>query len=223
MTLAITWKWGSHIEGLLYRNLIKCIVGLCIDIISALAASQLLRAEAAGQLAGSGSGFATSSGSDSDWTRGYTNAVQVCRQARRCPCDATWGGAYTKPRGQPRNRLSTNRCKFTGELCSWTRFSLEEILVLAGTTGAGGMAPPTSTRISARLKCSGTHFTRENRHRTVTPSAHNAFFSLFAAHNAFPAAGGFPRAAVAPVTPGIRAGASPANLSPTTQNDQFVA
>ena len=36
---------------------------------------------------------------------------------------------------------------FTGELC------LAEILVLAGTAGAGGMASPTSTRISARLKC----------------------------------------------------------------------
>ena len=33
-----------------------------------------------------------------------------------------------------------------------TRFSLAEILVLAGTAGAGGMAPPASTRISARLK-----------------------------------------------------------------------
>ena len=33
-----------------------------------------------------------------------------------------------------------------------TRFSLAEILVLAGTAGAGGMAPPTSTRISAWLK-----------------------------------------------------------------------
>ena len=29
--------------------------------------------------------------------------------------------------------------KFTGELCSWTRFSLAEILVLAGTADAGGM------------------------------------------------------------------------------------
>ena len=31
-------------------------------------------------------------------------------------------------------------------------FSLAEILVLAGTPGAGRMAPPTSNRISARLK-----------------------------------------------------------------------
>ena len=40
----------------------------------------------------------------------------------------------------------------TGELCPRTRFSLAEILVLAGTTGAGRMAPPASTRISARMK-----------------------------------------------------------------------
>ena len=41
----------------------------------------------------------------------------------------------------------------TGELC-WapTRFSLAKILVLVDTAGAGGMAPPTSTRISAWLK-----------------------------------------------------------------------
>ena len=31
--------------------------------------------------------------------------------------------------------------------------SLAEILVLAGTSGAGGMAPPTSNRISARMEC----------------------------------------------------------------------
>ena len=48
---------------------------------------------------------------------------------------------------------------FTGELCSWARFSLAETLVLAGTAGAGGMAPPTSTR--TRL---GTRFTRECAH-----------------------------------------------------------
>ena len=34
-----------------------------------------------------------------------------------------------------------------------TRFDLADILVLAGTAGAGGMAVITSTRISARLKC----------------------------------------------------------------------
>ena len=32
---------------------------------------------------------------------------------------------------------------------------------LAGTAGAGAMASSTSTRISARLKCAGTQFTRE--------------------------------------------------------------
>ena len=41
---------------------------------------------------------------------------------------------------------------FTGELCSCTRSSLAEILVLDGTAGADKMAPPTSTRIFARLK-----------------------------------------------------------------------
>ena len=33
-----------------------------------------------------------------------------------------------------------------------TRFRLSGILVLAGITGTGGMAPPASTRISARLE-----------------------------------------------------------------------
>ena len=33
-----------------------------------------------------------------------------------------------------------------------THCSLAEILVLAGAAGAGGMAPPANTRISARLK-----------------------------------------------------------------------
>ena len=41
-----------------------------------------------------------------------------------------------------------------------TRFSLAEILVLAGTTGTGGMAPPTSTRIPARLKFVQGHVSR---------------------------------------------------------------
>ena len=41
---------------------------------------------------------------------------------------------------------------FTGELCSWTHFSLADILVLAGTARASRIAPPASTRISARLK-----------------------------------------------------------------------
>ena len=41
---------------------------------------------------------------------------------------------------------------FTGELCFPTHFSLAEILVLPGTAGAGGMATPTNTRTSARLK-----------------------------------------------------------------------
>ena len=40
----------------------------------------------------------------------------------------------------------------TAELCYWTRFSLAEFLVLVGITGGGGMAPPTSTKISARVE-----------------------------------------------------------------------
>ena len=39
-----------------------------------------------------------------------------------------------------------------GELYSWTRFSLPDILVLAATAGAGEMSALTSTRISARLE-----------------------------------------------------------------------
>ena len=39
---------------------------------------------------------------------------------------------------------------------------LADIRVLAANAGAGGMAPPASTRISARFEsCSGTQFTRE--------------------------------------------------------------
>ena len=38
-------------------------------------------------------------------------------------------------------------------ICPSTRFSLAEILVLAGIAGAGRMTPPASTRIPARLKC----------------------------------------------------------------------
>ena len=43
-------------------------------------------------------------------------------------------------------------CEPGGERCPWAAFSHAEILVLAAAAGAGGMAPPTSTRISARLK-----------------------------------------------------------------------
>ena len=46
--------------------------------------------------------------------------------------------------------LKIVRSAFTGETCPCTRFILAEILVLAGI--ASGMAPPASTRISARLK-----------------------------------------------------------------------
>ena len=45
---------------------------------------------------------------------------------------------------------------FTGELCPIT----PEILVLAGTAGASRMAPPASSRISARLKRVQEHSSR---------------------------------------------------------------
>ena len=51
---------------------------------------------------------------------------------------------------------------FTRESCSCTRFSLAEILVLAGTSGAGGKAPLASTRISARLQYVQGHDSRVN-------------------------------------------------------------
>ena len=47
-----------------------------------------------------------------------------------------------------------------------TRFSLAEVLVLTGTAAADGIAPPTSTRISARLERVQRHFSRENGGRT---------------------------------------------------------
>ena len=43
--------------------------------------------------------------------------------------------------------------ELTRELCSSTRFSLEKIPVQACIAGAGRMAPPTSSRITACLKC----------------------------------------------------------------------
>ena len=48
----------------------------------------------------------------------------------------------------------------TAELWFWTRFSLAEILVLAGTAGAGRMAPPASTGISAMMRCVQGHVSR---------------------------------------------------------------
>ena len=49
----------------------------------------------------------------------------------------------------------------TYELCSLTRFSLADILLLVGTAGAGGMATPTSTRICKDEMFLETCFTRE--------------------------------------------------------------
>ena len=47
---------------------------------------------------------------------------------------------------------------FTVELCP----SLADILVLAGTAGAGIMAPPASIRISAMMNCVQGHGSRVN-------------------------------------------------------------
>ena len=68
-----------------------------------------------------------------------------------------------------------------------TRFSLAEILVMAVTAGAGGMAPPTSTRISDRLKRVQRHvspvtacrwhaasYFKANRRRSAQTRAHLA-------------------------------------------------
>ena len=50
-------------------------------------------------------------------------------------------------------RLPRERSMFTGELCFGTHVSLAEIPVLVDAAGPGGMAPPASTRICARMKC----------------------------------------------------------------------
>ena len=60
------------------------------------------------------------------------------------------------------SQRARSTCSPAGKLCARTRFSLAEILVLAGTTGAGGMAPPTSTKISARLKRAQGHSSAKN-------------------------------------------------------------
>ena len=65
-----------------------------------------------------------------------------------------------------------------GELCSQhLGFSLAGILVLAGTAGAGRMAPPNSTRISAWMKCALGHVTpvsmcRTRRRRVLRQALH---------------------------------------------------
>ena len=55
-----------------------------------------------------------------------------------------------------RTRTETAKAKVEAEArplnVKTARFSLAGILVLAGTTGAGGMAPPASNTISVRLK-----------------------------------------------------------------------
>ena len=63
---------------------------------------------------------------------------------------------------------------FTRELwwAATTRFSLAEMLVLAATAGAGRMAPPTSTKISAGLKCVQGHVSRVNMSPPHSTSAH---------------------------------------------------
>ena len=82
-------------------------------------------------------------------------------------------------------------------MCPRTRFSLEEILVLADTAGAGSMAPTASTKISARKNHIQEHSSlvtvvlyvvqRETKshqaHVHIRPKAHNH------AHKAVVAAG----------------------------------
>ena len=54
---------------------------------------------------------------------------------------------------------------FTRETCLCTRFSLAESIVLAGTAASGGgMAPPTSTRISDKMKYVLGHVSPVNVH-----------------------------------------------------------
>ena len=53
---------------------------------------------------------------------------------------------------------------FSGELCPRTRFSLAEILVLAGCAILLAPAVPASTRISARLKRVQEHRSRQGEH-----------------------------------------------------------
>ena len=48
-------------------------------------------------------------------------------------------------------RLRARPGTFTSELCSSTRFSLAEILVLAGTAGAGGIEPVHQPVLGSRL------------------------------------------------------------------------
>ena len=69
-------------------------------------------------------------------------------------CSSVASNMYSTRSVNPFNKL--NKC--TGESVFRTSFSLAEILELAGTTGGGsGMAPSTSTRISARLTCVQEH------------------------------------------------------------------
>ena len=74
----------------------------------------------------------------------HTICIWRSRRGRTAALDDTRYGLDSRDGPSP--------CILTAELCSRTRFSLAEILVPDGTAGADKMAPPTSTRISARLK-----------------------------------------------------------------------
>ena len=91
------------------------------------------------------------------------------------------GGAIPPaPAGPASTRISARLKRVQGhstqshtpELCSWTSFRLAGIVVLASTAGAGGgMAPPTSTRISARMKYVQEHSSHVNTQFTHAGAA----------------------------------------------------
>ena len=81
--------------------------------------------------------------------------VAACASAKRSEA--------VLPCGRVQSQREVAACAITidsrqGEPC-WapTRFSLADIPVLADTAGAGGMAPPTITGISARMSCVQEH------------------------------------------------------------------
>ena len=76
-----------------------------------------------------------------------------------------------------------DRSTFTRKPYPRTRFSLAEILVLAGTAGAGRIVPPASTRISARMKWvqGPAQFTREHATRRRSCCCMGCFYCIVCA------------------------------------------
>ena len=62
-------------------------------------------------------------------------------------------------------------------------------IVLAGTTGAGRMVPPNSTRIPARMKCVQIHISPMNMHRRIV---HVRFVEPMACHAMYQRCGEVP-------------------------------